>query len=50
MPYSICQLKVRNFKCFNSSRFYEFNFIKDSNPIFQDQMDLEKPLFLTPWN
>lgn len=32
MPYAISQLKVRNFKCFDSKSFYKFEFHKDRNP------------------
>lgn len=32
MSYKIESLKVRNFKCFDSKKFYEFYFIQDSNP------------------
>lgn len=32
MPYAISQLKVRNFKCFDSKSFYKFEFYKDRNP------------------
>lgn len=32
MPYVIKQLRVRNFKCFDSKKFYEFNFYNDRNP------------------
>lgn len=32
MPYAIKQLRVRNFKCFDSKKFYEFNFYNDRNP------------------
>ncbi|MEA4988636.1 MAG: AAA family ATPase [Anaerovorax sp.] len=32
MSYKIESLKVRNFKCFDSKKFYEFYFIHDSNP------------------
>jgi DNA repair protein SbcC/Rad50 len=32
VPYTISQLKVKNFKCFDDKKFYEFNFIKDRNP------------------
>lgn len=32
MSYKIESLKVRNFKCFDNKKFYEFYFIQDSNP------------------
>lgn len=32
MSYKIESLKVRNFKCFDSKKFYEFNFMQDANP------------------
>lgn len=32
MSYKIESLKVRNFKCFDSKKFYEFYFIQDANP------------------
>lgn len=32
MSYAISQLRVRNFKCFDSKKFYEFKFDKDRNP------------------
>ena len=32
MSYKIESLKVRNFKCFDSKKFYEFYFIQDTNP------------------
>lgn len=33
MQYKIRQLRVRNFKCFDDSRFYEFNLDESKNPI-----------------
>ena len=33
MSYKIESLKVRNFKCFDEKKFYEFNFKQDTNPI-----------------
>lgn len=33
MSYKIESLKVRNFKCFDEKKFYEFNFRQDTNPI-----------------
>lgn len=33
MQYKICQLRVKNFKCFDDSRFYEFNLDESKNPI-----------------
>ncbi|WP_425803337.1 AAA family ATPase [Desulfitobacterium sp. Sab5] len=32
MSYKIESLKVRNFKCFDNKKFYEFYFIQDTNP------------------
>lgn len=32
MNYTIFQLRVRNFKCFDSKKFYQFTFQKDRNP------------------
>lgn len=32
MSYKIESLKVRNFKCFDYKKFYEFYFIQDTNP------------------
>ncbi|MBP3326755.1 MAG: AAA family ATPase [Coprococcus sp.] len=32
MSYKIESLKVRNFKCFNQKKFYEFYFLQDANP------------------
>lgn len=32
MSYKIESLKVRNFKCFDSKKFYEFYFVQDTNP------------------
>jgi exonuclease SbcC len=32
VSYKIESLKVRNFKCFDSKKFYEFYFIQDANP------------------
>ena len=32
MSYKIENLKVRNFKCFDYKKFYEFYFIQDTNP------------------
>lgn len=32
MSYKIESLKVRNFKCFDNKKFYEFYFIQDANP------------------
>lgn len=33
MSYKIESLKVRNFKCFDEKKFYEFHFKQDANPI-----------------
>lgn len=33
MSYKIESLKVRNFKCFDYKKFYEFYFVHDTNPI-----------------
>lgn len=32
MSYKIESLKVRNFKCFDKKKFYEFYFLQDANP------------------
>lgn len=32
MSYKIESLKVRNFKCFDNKKFYEFYFMQDTNP------------------
>ncbi|KNY30535.1 AAA family ATPase [Pseudobacteroides cellulosolvens] len=32
MPYAINRLKVRNFKCFDNKKFYEFIFYQGQNP------------------
>lgn len=32
MPYVIRDLRVKNFKCFDSKKFYKFNFYTDKNP------------------
>lgn len=32
MSFKIESLKIRNFKCFDSKKFYEFKFIQDANP------------------
>ncbi|MCT4584589.1 MAG: hypothetical protein N4A54_06660 [Peptostreptococcaceae bacterium] len=32
MPYVIRDLRVQNFKCFDSKKFYKFNFYVDKNP------------------
>lgn len=32
MSYKIESLKVRNFKCFDSKKFYEFHFMQNTNP------------------
>ncbi|MBW9158725.1 AAA family ATPase [Clostridium tagluense] len=32
MSYKIESLKIRNFKCFDNKKFYEFYFIQDANP------------------
>ncbi len=32
MSYKIESLKVRNFKCFDQKKFYEFYFLQDTNP------------------
>ena len=33
MQYRIKSLRVNNFKCFDDSKFYEFSFNEDKNPI-----------------
>ena len=33
MPYKICSLKIKNFKCFDNKKFYSFNFLNTHNPI-----------------
>jgi len=32
MPYTIKNLRVKNFKCFDSKKYYQFNFHADKNP------------------
>ena len=33
MPYKIAKLRVKNFKCFNNKKYYEFIIEDDRNPI-----------------
>ena len=33
MQYRIKSLRVNNFKCFDDSKFYEFSFDEEKNPI-----------------
>ena len=51
MQYKIVNLRVKNFKCFDNAKFYEFYIDYEKIPLFYlDQMGLEKQLFLMQSN